>query len=74
LRRGTRRTLLRLKGFFARQWRQMTAGHFMAVFGPYSQRVSEVLDRYDPAVLAAAARQVSDSDNEIPLRPEELTV
>ena len=65
--------LLRLKGFFARQWRQMTTGHFMAVFGPYSQRVGEVLDRYDPAVLAAAARQVSDHDDELPLRPEEIT-
>ena len=65
--------LLRLKGFFARQWRQMTTGHFMAVFGPYSQRVGEVLDRYGPAVLAAAARQVSDHDDELPLRPEEIT-
>jgi hypothetical protein len=65
--------LLRLKGFFARQWRQMTTGHFMAVFGPYSQRVGEVLDRYDPAVLAAAARQVSDHDDGLPLRPEEIT-
>ena len=65
--------LLRLKAFFARQWRQMTDEHFMAVFGPYSQRVSEVLDRYDPAVLAAASRQVSDRDDELPLRPEEIT-
>ena len=45
----------------------------MAVFGPYSQRVSEVLDRYHPAVLAAAARLVADLDDEIPLRPEEIT-
>jgi hypothetical protein len=45
----------------------------MAVFGPYSQRVGEVLQRYDPAMLAAAALQVSDLDDEIPLRPEELT-
>ena len=42
--------LLRLKGFFARQWRQMTAARFMAVFGPYSQRIGEILERYDPAV------------------------
>jgi hypothetical protein len=65
--------LLRLKAFFARQWRQMTDEHFMAVFGPYSQRVAEVLDRYDPAVLASASRQVSDRDDELPLRPEEIT-
>ena len=25
--------------------------------GPYSQRIGEILERYDPAVLAAAARQ-----------------
>ena len=65
--------LLRLKGFFTRQWQQMTTDHFMAVFGPYSQRVGEVLDRYEPAVLAAAARQISDRDDELPLRPEEIT-
>jgi uncharacterized protein YutD len=65
--------LLRLKGFFARQWRQMTAAQFMAVFGPCSQRIGEILERYDPTVLAAAARQVGDRDGELPLRPEELT-
>ncbi len=65
--------LLRLKSFFARQWRQMTAAQFMAVFGPYSQRIGEILDRYDPAVLAAAARHAGDRDDELPLRPEELT-
>ena len=61
------------EGFFARQWRQMPAAQFMAVFGPYSQRIGEILDRYDPAVLAAAARQAGDRDDELPLRPEELT-
>ncbi len=65
--------LLRLKAFFARQWRQMPAAGFMAVFGPYSQRVGEILDRYDPAVLDQAARQVAGDDSEIPLRPEEST-
>ena len=65
--------LLRLKAFFSRQWQQMPAAQFMAVFGPYSQRIGEILDRYDPAVLAAAARQAGDRDDELPLRPEELT-
>jgi hypothetical protein len=65
--------LLRLKAFFSRQWQQMPAAHFMAVFGPYSQRVTQVLDRYDPAVLQQAARHVTDDDSEIPLRPEERT-
>jgi hypothetical protein len=66
-------SLLRLKAFFSRQWQQMPAAQFMAVFGPYSQRVGQVLDRYDPAVLDQAARHVAGDDSEIPLRPEERT-
>ncbi|PCG81355.1 hypothetical protein CIB93_35825 [Streptomyces sp. WZ.A104] len=65
--------LLRLKAFFARQWRHMPSDHFMAVFGPYAQRVTQVLDHFDPAVLAEAAGQVADIDDELPLRPEERT-
>jgi hypothetical protein len=65
--------LLRLKAFFSRQWRAMPAAHFMAVFGPYAQRIGEVLDRFDPAVLAEAAADVGDRDDELPLRPEERT-
>ena len=65
--------LLKLKGFFSRQWQAMPSAEFMAVFGPYAQRVGEVLDRFDPAVVAAAAGQVADCDAELPLRPEEVT-
>ena len=65
--------LLRLKAFFSRQWRQMPAAQFMAVFGPYAARISQVLDRFDPSGLAAAAPMVAGTDDEIPLRPEELT-
>jgi len=65
--------LLRLKAFFSRQWQQMPAAQFMAVFGPYSQRIGQVLDRFDPAVLAHAAHDVGDRDDELPLRPEEST-
>ncbi|PKV79575.1 hypothetical protein [Nocardia fluminea] len=65
--------LLRLKAFFARQWRQMPAAHFMAVFGPYATRIDQILNRFDPAELAAAAAHVTNSDDELPLRPEELT-
>jgi len=65
--------LLRLKAFFSRRWQQMPAAHFMAVFGPYAARIDQILDRFDPAELAAAAASVADSDDEIPLRPEELT-
>jgi hypothetical protein len=65
--------LLRLKAFFSRQWRQMPAAHFMAVFGPYAARIDQILDRFDPVELAIAATQVDDANDEIPLRPKELT-
>jgi hypothetical protein len=65
--------LLRLKAFFSRQWRQLPAAQFMAVFGPYAARIDEILNRFDPAPLAAAAAEVADTDDEIPLRPEERT-
>jgi hypothetical protein len=65
--------LLRLKAFFSRQWQQMTTAQFMAVFGPYAHRIDEVLDRFDPALLAHGARGVADDDTELPLRPEEAT-
>ena len=65
--------LLRLKAFFGRQWQQMPAAQFMAVFGPYAQRIDQVLDRFDPAVLHRATSTVIDCDTEIPLRPEEST-
>lgn len=65
--------LLRLKAFFARQWRQMPSAHFLAVFGPYAERVDVVIDRFPGAVLTAAAGEVGETDDELPLRPEELT-
>jgi len=65
--------LLRLKAFFSRQWQQMPAAQFMAVFGPYAARIQQILDRFDPAVLATATAQVADRDDELPLRPEEMT-
>ncbi|KZM75009.1 hypothetical protein [Nocardia terpenica] len=65
--------LLRLKAFFSRQWQQMPAAHFMAVFGPYATRIDQILSRFDPGELTAAASLVADTDDEIPLRPEELT-
>ena len=65
--------LLRLKAFFSRQWQQMPAAQFMAVFGPYSQRIGQVLSRYDPGILQAAACQAGDHDDEFPARPEEAT-
>jgi len=66
-------SLLALKAFFSRQWQQMPSAQFMAVFGPYSQRIGQILDRFDPAVLAGAAQRSRDHDNDLPLRPEEST-
>lgn len=65
--------LLRLKAFFSRQWQQMPAAQFMAVFGPHAQRIGQVLDRFDLAIVAEASRDVIDHDAELPLRPEEAT-
>jgi hypothetical protein len=67
--------LLRLKAFFSRQWDQMPAAHFMAVFGPYATAVTAVLDRYDITVLATANQALTDQgdDTALPLRPEETT-
>jgi hypothetical protein len=65
--------LLRLKAFFSRQWQQMPAAHFMAVFGPYAARIDQILGRFDPVLLAQAAAQIADDDAELPLRPEERT-
>jgi hypothetical protein len=65
--------LLRLKAFFARQWKTMPSQHFMAVFGPYAVRADDVIARYEPKALANAATWVADTDTEIPLRPEERT-
>ena len=55
------------------EWRQLPAAQFMAVFGPYAARIDQILGRFDAAELAAAATEVGDTDDEIPLRPEELT-
>ena len=49
--------LLRLKAFFARQWAQMPSAQFMAVFGPYSTRIAQILERYPAPVIAAAAAE-----------------
>jgi hypothetical protein len=66
--------LLRLKAFFARQFRQMTTDQFVRVFGPYAARLdTEILPRFDRRLLHAAAAVVHDGDDELPLRAEEST-
>src|SRR5487761_1358747 len=50
------------------------SAQFMAVFGPYSTRITQILERYPAPLIAAAAASVDDdADREIPLRPEERT-
>ncbi|WP_327370715.1 hypothetical protein [Streptomyces sp. NBC_01217] len=69
--------LLRLRAFFSRQWQQMTTAEFIPVFGPYAHRLDEILtpDRhFSEDALRTAAAEVTDSDVELPLRPEEHTV
>lgn len=69
--------LMRLRAFFSRQWQQTPAAAFMAIFGPYAQRLDVLLSPqskyFTTAALQDAAGQVADSDSELPLRPEELT-
>lgn len=66
--------LLRLKAFFARQWDQMPSAQFMAIFGPYSTRITQILARYPAPLIDAAAAEAGDAgDRQIPLRPEERT-
>ncbi|MFI5540659.1 hypothetical protein ACIA5H_30125 [Nocardia sp. NPDC051900] len=68
--------LLRMQAFFARQWQQMPSAQFMAVFGPYAQRIDTIAAAFrdrDPALLVRAAREVADTDAELPLLPEERT-
>ncbi|MFJ3725366.1 hypothetical protein ACIPYQ_22720 [Streptomyces sp. NPDC090045] len=67
--------LLRLRAYFARQQRQLTISEFIAVFGPYADRLDrEILPAFPAAALEAAAAGVADTDVEIPVRPEETTV
>jgi hypothetical protein len=51
--------LLRLKAFFSRQWQQMPAAQFMAVSGPYSQRIGQGVDFLLDAVGGAGAPQTA---------------
>ncbi|WP_410585408.1 hypothetical protein [Amycolatopsis sp. lyj-108] len=68
--------LLRMQAFFARQWQQLPSAQFMATFGPYAQRIDDILGAFrdrDPALLTRAVRDVADADTELPLLPEERT-
>jgi hypothetical protein len=47
----------------------------LSVFGPYAQRLDELLTPacFEERALQHAASQVTDCDSELPLRPEEYT-
>ncbi len=64
--------LLRLKAYFARQFRQMTTEQFMRVFAPYSQRLdAEIIPRFSANDLALASNGLLQEPAFLPLRPEE---
>lgn len=68
--------LMRLRAFFSRQWQQMTTDEFMPVFGPFAHRLDDILApgvHFTERALQAAAAEITDSDDELPLRPEERT-
>ncbi|MFJ8968611.1 hypothetical protein ACIRJ3_04235 [Streptomyces anulatus] len=66
--------LLRLKAYFARQFRAMPREQFAVVFAPYAHRLSsQILPRFPAAAVAAAGKEVADTDAELPLRAEEMT-
>ncbi|WP_411150098.1 hypothetical protein [Streptomyces sp. A30] len=69
--------LLRLKAFFARQFRQMPVEQFLRSFGPYADRLdNEILPRLADLSQTAVDRarlEVADDDTELPLRPEEIS-
>lgn len=69
--------LLRLRAFFSAMWQEMTSAEFMAVFGFYSQRLDTILApgvHFSAEALSRATAQISDTDDELPLRAEERTV
>ncbi|MCX4591709.1 hypothetical protein OG819_18800 [Streptomyces sp. NBC_01549] len=66
--------LLRLKAFFARQFRQMPTEQFIRTFGPYSDRLThQILPKLSDEAKAKGELEVADDDTDLPLRPEEAT-
>ena len=68
--------MIRLQAFFSRQWQQMPAPRFMAVFGAYAERADEIISafrRHDPGQVDRAAALAGQGGAGMPLRPEEHT-
>ncbi|MFF7976849.1 hypothetical protein [Streptomyces sp. NPDC007905] len=65
--------LLRLKAYFARQFKAMSREQFGVVFAPYAHRLSSlILPRFSAAAIAAAEKEITDLDAELPLLAEEM--
>ena len=62
-----------MRAFFSRPWQQMPSAQFMAVFGPPSQRIGQVLDRFDPAVWPTTPDTPAATMTTFPCAPEEST-
>ena len=57
--------LLALQAYFTAQAEQMSTAEFLRVFGPYADRLAEdILPRFGPAAIDAAARHNSENDSE----------
>ncbi|MET9454584.1 hypothetical protein ABZY05_05750 [Streptomyces canus] len=67
--------LLRLKAYFARQFKAMPREQFAVVFAPYAHRLSsQILPRFSAAAITAAEKEVTNLDSELPLRAEEMVL
>jgi hypothetical protein len=67
--------LLRLKEYFSQQAIAMSTAQFMRVFGPYAARLDDdVLPRFGPVAIDAAAWAAAENATGLPLNLEELSL
>ena len=67
--------LLRLKEYFSQQATAMSTVQFMRIFGPYAARLDDdVLPRFGPVAIDAAARAAAENATGLPLNLEELSL
>jgi hypothetical protein len=67
--------LLRLKEYFSQQATAMSTAQFMRLFGPYTARLDDdLLPRFGPVAIDAAARAAAENTPGLPLNLEELSL
>lgn len=67
--------LLRLRVYFSQQATAMSTAQFMRLFGPYTARLDDdVLPRFGPVAIDAAARAAAENATGLPLNLEELSL